>query len=506
MTLPITETEHAPIATAQAVIAGGVQASEITVPVTEDLTQSAEVKAAQSQLASLAAQADEITRLAEDHAAENPEATADAALARAARDEAVNGQRAIKAAAERGDRSATANAIQRSLRNAGNATANAADIVQEHDHPATGSTSSRSAQAAVQQQKTAAKRAAEQRMDQAIQERAVARQSAAAQLQRHADGDDDDGIVNLDRVTERQLRNTSAERVSVHAGERRRNARTRRFGVERDDDGIGATRTVRGAASTTRSTLNSAANAVGLIEERGYETAEDLEVQVAGARTEEEYQYVRNERLDAYARRFGGRTFLGQEIDAALPALNRTSEGRRIIAGNWISNGMSTSQVVDRLRENGYIQGNGGWNPLSNETNSQWSHAAVQRIDRNNDDQLSAAEIAYAMAHRYGVRAAPATPAATNARSADDRADITRDNAARATPLGRQINAALAAMQNASDRRLFDTDRDGNVELHEVVDRMRNAGVTAIHDTGARGITRADVAHTWNTRNQPHRH
>lgn len=222
------------------------------------------------------------------------------------------------------------------------------------------------------------------------------------------------GVIQDDEPTEAELVAARKERVGMHAAQRRQHAGKRMFGMGGEHEGVGAglLRASRSAASSTRGKVNSLANDIGFLEEHGLNTAQDLEAQAAGARTEEEYEYVRGQRIDAYARRFAGKTFVGQEIDDALAALSNSRVGKQIVSekigSSWGLRGLNTSDVVARLQANGYITGDRAWNPFAHEANAQWSDAAIQKIDRNGDGQLSAGEIGYAMAHKYGVSAGAA--------------------------------------------------------------------------------------------------
>ena len=88
-------------------------------------------------------------------------------------------------------------------------------------------------------------------------------------------------------------------------------------------------------------------------------------------------------------------------------------------------------------------------------------------------------------------RPATVAPAARPASSAGAQAmnpvsialGASRDAALAATPFGRQINELLGNFQNhAGLRQRFDTDRDGRVELHEVIDKLAGWGIRGMSD------------------------
>lgn len=89
--------------------------------------------------------------------------------------------------------------------------------------------------------------------------------------------------------------------------------------------------------------------------------------------------------------------------------------------------------------------------------------------------------------------------------AADDARDLAMDLTAGWGTLGRQLRPLIEQMQ--AYKQIFDTDRDGRAELHEIVARMRQFHITDIHDVdGSAGISLADVRHTWNLRGQAHSH
>lgn len=396
------------------------------------------------------------------HLAENPDDVSDANAAVQAAQQTVNEIREIARGQRRGDLTR----VNQLLNSLNIVVRSATDEVNDHDGASAGEAVKRSAhQAEVADRKEAAQR----------------RSSPAASARSRG------------RVERPPTAETSAPRAG-NAGRNEANegdplaqaaaARGPQRRTRADDDAPDAHRTVRGGAAgrgvaraqtAVRRRGYDAARAVGILDDQGAETAQRLETGIVNAETVEERQYYERETTDAIARRLGGRTFLGQEIDNALPALERTAVGRELIArDNTFSSSLYGSSVIDRLRENGYIVGDRSWNPFAHEANSQWSDAAVRRIDRNGDGQLTAAEIAYALTHRYGVR--PAAPAARPAAATFD--------SELQSLLGAVNRTNWEYLTSADGKRTFDRNGDGQISLGELKDALRRAGVTSLSQVG----------------------
>lgn len=442
-----------------------------------------------SQANELLAQALATRDAAYAHLAENPDDVNEANVAVHAAQQTVNEIREIARGQRRGDATRVTNLLAALNNQVRAATAE----VSDHDGPVAGEAQKRSAhQAEVSDQKEAAQKSSAS----AATLRARTRTPRRAPRTR----EDEEGTA--------EARNRNAGRNEANEGDALgqaaaaaaadRAARGARPRSRDDDDAPDAHRVRRRGESrgqaqrrtAVRRSTYDAARVVGILDDQGAQTAQRLETGVVHAQNDEERQYYERERGDAIARRLGGRTFLGQEIDNALPQLERTAVGRELInQDNTFSNSLYNSSVVDRLRANGYIVGDRSWNPFAHSTNSQWSDAAVRRIDRNGDGQLSAAELERAMTHRYQ---APAPQPAGQSGG-----DAARDQQAARTALGRQVQGMLAGLQQHKAQ--LDVDRDGRVELWEACERLRARGVTQIWDANGDGrINAADVPVMWN--------
>lgn len=352
----------------------------------EDLLLSPEVQAAVLQLKALAGEALEAERSADDHASENPDAARDATRAREAGDTAISGQAAIKSAARSGDKAAVSGVIQRTLGNARLAVANASDIVEDHEHSASSSSSERTAHGAdikakeqskktnaapvAKKKKKVAEEAAEH--DEPTPKERAAAKKLAAQKRYRGENDDND---------------------------------------ERDNEvGKGKERRQRKATSTTgRSFTRKLAT---VFDE---DTADEI-VSTAGT---------------AYQKVTGGAAAISSgDVAGADKAAQDTGRGVR----NTLRDDIGVNATVAEL---------GG--------------KAVHNV-------LWA-----------GGRAGTAV-----ANTGDAARDLAADKYQMMWKFGRELNQLVGGLQqNAKTRALYDTDKDGKVELHEVVNKLKSYG---IHD------------------------
>lgn len=304
-------------------------------------------------------------------------------------------------------------------------------------------------------------------------------------------------------------------------------------------------RAIKKAADDTVDVSRSAGYATsrgtGLLDAKGEATARDIDKREREATTEEEKKYWSQERLDAVSRRMAGRTFIGQEIDAAIGNIKDAGFGKDLKVA-W--NGYGTDDVMQALIKNGaFTEGyKFGVGDDAHQANSQWSDRNVHRIDQDGDGQLSSREIITALRDPNAAKAAAAATArytqaiqnsmgklgpldkkfdrngdgvftaqeisltlrrqgVTNIASIDtadelravvgqaplkdpktreqDTRQLKLDISIAQTPFGKALDKQLGDLSaNKKYAAFYDTDKDGKVELHEVRDLLAKRGIT----------------------------
>lgn len=406
-----------------------VFASEDRAPLSEDLLNSAEVRSAVDQLAKLEGDANAAERLAKDHAAENSEAEQDVQRARDAADLAASGKAAVNQAARTGDKALVKSTVQRSLSSVSNAVSGAQRAAEDDDHPTAGTTSERAAMAADKKATEAAKKkaAASVKKPPHGDEHKEKKKKGAAGVIAHGDGDDDD------------LAKPKKSKAKPN------------YGVKFDTDDSAEEREEKKAKRAKRSKQTTVlkkgvaiAGATGILTEKKVETGYGVVGDMVNAETDKDFDDATTQFVKATKRNIWGDSFLEQEIGDAAGKL-----------------GKSADQIMARLRANGYIKGEKGW-MWQREATEKWSHSNVQRLDFNGDKQISAAEIKFAMEHRYGERPS-AKPVAAAAKPKFTAAEQAARNTLDTNDDGIVTEAELKAALRAAGRALaaFDKNKDG---------------------------------------------
>lgn len=93
------------------------------------------------------------------------------------------------------------------------------------------------------------------------------------------------------------------------------------------------------------------------------------------------------------------------------------------------------------------------------------------------------------------------------ANTADDARDLAADKYQMMWRYGRELNQLLGGLQgNAKTRAMYDTDKDGKVELHEVVNKLKTYGITDMKNIDFNGdgnITYAEIGAAIKSRGKP---
>jgi hypothetical protein len=211
-----------------------------------------------------------------------------------------------------------------------------------------------------------------------------------------------------------------------------------------------------------------AAHAVHILDDHAMDTASKLEDGLAKADTVEEKKYYQQEIVDAGVRRVGGRTFIGQEIDNRNASAIDREFGAQL---GGLDKHLSTYDIMRALEKIGAVEkGYNFFDRLGGQNNAEWSDRNVKRLDLDGDGQLSDKELLNAL--RKGEGAAKET--------AHNRAERALDNAAAKTEIGKQLDKTLWKFN--ADKKTYDLDHDGKVELHEVVGVLKGKGITQIKD------------------------
>ncbi len=119
-------------------------------------------------------------------------------------------------------------------------------------------------------------------------------------------------------------------------------------------------------------------------------------------------------------------------------------------------------------------------------------------VDANHDEKISYQELRAKLA-AIAVQNEAFTESRLH-KKMDDARDFVLDNAAKLNPrtaaLARQIAPILADFQKYA--RIYDTDKDGKVELHEVIRRMQNQHISIlVNKNGKAGIDIDDATKNW---------
>lgn len=230
-------------------------------------------------------------------------------------------------------------------------------------------------------------------------------------------------------------------------------------------------------------------------------TSANLANQAMNGKTQAEREAATSEMLDAVDRRVLGRTFVGQEIDDSLDKLDKMGYTSKIGGIGSSITGLRTSDVMAQLTKNGWASDR--WTFFhSNKENSEWSDNIRKRLDFNHDGQLSTEEIKFGLDHTktsYDIHHA----AEVVRKKADDLADKVEDIAFSKTKLGKQVQGMAASFQ--AYNRVFDKDKDGASELHEIVKTLHDKGIKEIKDmNGDHKIDIQDVKIMFNGQKAAH--
>lgn len=149
--------------------------------------------------------------------------------------------------------------------------------------------------------------------------------------------------------------------------------------------------------------------------------------------------------------------------------------------------GFDVDQTVRTLKSAGVI--------TAEERSANWSTDAVQKLDRDGDGRLSKAEIDAALAAAKNAGEYQAIEQSFIARAQD----AAKDAMAMTGAFGRAIHTQLDGLNtDATLRRELDTDRDGKVELSEVVAKLQTLGVTEVKD--GKPLTIDDIRNLLNNK------